>query len=294
MDGRHGGKVALEAPGIEHLRHEQNIRQSDVVTMAETAGGGVARQHGLDGAQPDIDPVPVPGVLGVFIHAHDMLQVLEHAQVVERVNVAGNGLCDGTNARPPGCVGRQQRRLRMCLFQVFQNGHGLTDGQFAIHQRRHQRRGVQRLVVGRILLPPVLEEVHGHGFIGQTLEVESNAYAVGSRAAEITVELHQDTSLSLRDNSRGRGNATFSSAPSMVRTEMAPSSLSRAMTWLTRISGADAPAVTPTRLLSPSHWGSIISGPSTRCACTPMRSATSRSRLELEELALPTTSTRSH
>src|SRR5690606_23564772 len=186
-----------------------------------------------------------------FVHAHDMLQVLEHAQIVERVNVAGNRLCDGANPGPPSCIGRQQRRLRVSLFEVFQNGHGLTDGQFAIHQRRHQRRGVQRLVVSRILLTPVLEEVHGHGFIGQALEVESDAYAVGSRTAEITVELHQETSLSLRDNSRGRGKATFSSAPSRVRTEMAPSSLSRAMTWLTRISGADAPAVTPTRLLSP-------------------------------------------
>src|SRR5665647_3084188 len=45
----------------------------------------------------------------------------------------------------------------------------------------------------------------------------------------------------------GSGNFTVSSMPSILRTDTAPSALMRAITWRTKISGADAPAVKPTR-----------------------------------------------
>src|SRR5699024_2311319 len=96
------------------------------------------------------------------------------------------------------------------------------------------------------------------------------------------------------DSSRGKGNDTFSGVPSRVRTEPAPNSFSLPITCWTKISGADAPAVTPTVLHPSNHLGSIISGLSSKYALAPSRSATSRRRLELELLGLPTTSTRSH
>src|SRR5690606_21938799 len=98
----------------------------------------------------------------------------------------------------------------------------------------------------------------------EALQTQCDTHTVGGGTAEIAIELHQKASLSLRDNSRGRVKAAFSCGPSMVRTEMAPISLSRVITWLTRMSGAEAPAVTPTRLALSSHCGSTISGPSTR------------------------------
>ena len=51
----------------------------------------------------------------------------------------------------------------------------------------------------------------------------------------------------------GSGNLTVSSMPFILRTDTAPSALTRSMTWLTRISGAEAPAVNPTRCRPANH-----------------------------------------
>src|SRR5579859_1233930 len=62
----------------------------------------------------------------------------------------------------------------------------------------------------------------------------------------------------------------------------------------TSCSGADAPAVRPTRWTPARRSGGMSPPSSTSRAGQPARSATSTSRLELDELAEPTTSTRSH
>ena len=58
-------------------------------------------------------------------------------------------------------------------------------------------------------------------------------------------------------NSFGKGKLTFSATPSSVSTLPAPSARIRSTTPLTRTSGAEAPAVTPTRALAASHAASI-------------------------------------
>ena len=61
------------------------------------------------------------------------------------------------------------------------------------------------------------------------------------------------------------------------------------LTCSTRISGAEAPAVRPTRRIPSSHFGSISFAASINCASTPERLATSTRRLEFELLGEPTT-----
>ncbi|KAG1080067.1 hypothetical protein G6F40_016044 [Rhizopus arrhizus] len=137
----------------------------------------------------------VPGVLGGFVHAQRVLEVLQHAQVVQRVRVASNA--QGQIAYPGAAngVGRQQRRLGMGFFQVFDDGERLPDDGVAIDQRGHQRRRVHIAIPLRQLLPAVLQQMHRQVFVGQALQVQGDAYAVRGRAAEIAVQLHEVSSM---------------------------------------------------------------------------------------------------
>src|SRR5690606_38329066 len=171
----------------------------------------------------------------------------------------------------------QQGRLWMSFFEVFQDSNRLPNRYIVIDQRGDQLRGIHHTVAIGKLLPAFLEQMHRNRLIRQPLEVERDTNTISSRAAKITIQLHV-VSLSFRDNSRGKGNAIPSGVPSRVRTDTAPSVLSRSITCWTRISGAEAPAVTPTRRAPWSQAGSIWSALSTRCACAPLRSATSRNR----------------
>ena len=74
----------------------------------------------------------------------------------------------------------------------------------------------------------------------------------------------------------------------------APRRCSFSTTSRTSTSGADAPAVTPTRAAPAIHSGRSSSARSTMYAATPRFAATSRSRFEFELFGLPTTITTSH
>src|SRR5690625_6478899 len=181
------------------------------------------------------------------------------------MDVAGNGLDDGTHTRTRGGIGRQQRGLGPRFFQIFQNRDRLVQNDITIDQRGNQPGRVQRQVVGPGLLSTVAKQMNRDDVSVLALQVQGNTHAPGRRAAKVTVQFHWRSGVaSLRDSSRGSGKETFSGVPSSLRTDTAPSSFRRAMTCLTRTSGADAPAVTPTRRLPASHPGWIMSGSSIR------------------------------
>ena len=54
-------------------------------------------------------------------------------------------------------------------------------------------------VIGAVLLAAILDQVHGHLLIGQALEVEGDAHAVGSAGAPIAVEFQHCGFLAKRD-----------------------------------------------------------------------------------------------
>ena len=68
----------------------------------------------------------------------------------------------------------------------------------------------------------------------------------------------------------------------------------RSTTSCTRLSGADAPAVTPTTSAPSSHSSRTASAESTRWAGAPSTRAVRTSALVLDELSEPTTRIRSH
>ena len=59
-------KIALEAPGVEHLRNEATVRHTRRVAMAELPRGRIARQPGFERLETFRDPVAlVPRVLRI-------------------------------------------------------------------------------------------------------------------------------------------------------------------------------------------------------------------------------------
>ncbi|MNU03000.1 hypothetical protein D3C72_2468820 [compost metagenome] len=77
-----------------------------------------------------------------------MLQVFQHAQVVQRVGVASDAERQIPHACAADGIGRQQRRLGMRFFEVFDDGERLSDDRIAIDERGHQRRRIHLAVIG--------------------------------------------------------------------------------------------------------------------------------------------------
>src|SRR3989338_7901632 len=95
-------------------------------------------------------------------------------------------------------------------------------------------------------------------------------------------------------NILGSGNTTFSRMPCSSVTLHEPISRRRSTTPCTSVSGAEAPALMPTRVLPANHSSCNPAASFTRYAGTPTFAATSRRRLELELFGEPTTITTSH
>ena len=143
----HGGQVALQATRVGHLRHQADIGDGGRVAVAIAAGGGRGRQLRLEGLQPLVHPMAVPGVLGVFVHAQVCFRYFSTRRLFSGC-VSQAMPSARSRTRAADGVGRQQRRLRMGFFQVFDDGQRLADD----HRRRsawHQRRGIELAVVGR-------------------------------------------------------------------------------------------------------------------------------------------------
>src|SRR5262249_44984497 len=82
----------IEALGIENLRHETNDRHGDGMAVAEATSEARASQVSLQTCQSLRDPMAIPALGRCLVGTELRLDVLEHAHVVERVNIAANDL----------------------------------------------------------------------------------------------------------------------------------------------------------------------------------------------------------
>ena len=84
-------QVEAEAVGRQHLRDEADLRDPRSVAEGE-APPRLAREQRLAGGEPLAHPVPAPGVEPLLLLAEVPLQVAQDAEVLERVDVAGDDL----------------------------------------------------------------------------------------------------------------------------------------------------------------------------------------------------------
>ena len=157
--------------------------------MAELACRSLAGELCFERGEPQVDPVSIPAVLRFFARADRAGQVPEDTEIVERVDIARNGHCDGAHARPRLRSFRQQRRLRIALVQVFDDRQRLREAAPVIVERGHELLRIHVAIRRGGLL--ALAQVDGNVFVTLALEVERDAHAVRRRGAEIAVQLHR-------------------------------------------------------------------------------------------------------
>src|SRR5688572_13924887 len=182
--GRH---VDLEALGVGDLGDEADVRDRGRVAEAERAGSALG-EHGLERVEPFAYPVAVPVVAPRLVDLELLREVLQHAQVVERVDVAGDRERDRAHPRAILETLGQKRRQRMLLVEVLDDRERLREAPLTDHQRRHEPLRVQLEVAGRALF--ALAQVDEAALGREPLQVQGDAHAVRGGGAEVIVEEH--------------------------------------------------------------------------------------------------------
>ena len=184
-DARIAGKIDLEAPCAVDLGQQVDVRQ----TQDSKAKPLVAYQR-LDGLEPLTHPVANPLQHSLLI-VPKRPQPVDHRQVVQRMNIAADDRCYGAVPGARFEIARQQRRLRIALLEVLDDGRRLDKyGSVIRTQARDPRLRVHGAVVGAMLLTAVTQQMNGNMPAVQPLEFEHDAYAVRSGRTVIGVEIH--------------------------------------------------------------------------------------------------------
>src|SRR6185503_8427706 len=94
LEDAHEARIRLQieariAPRVEDLWHQADIGETGRVAMTERPGLAVARQRLLDALEAERDPMIEPALDIRLLVAELTRQVLQHAQIVDRMDVAG-------------------------------------------------------------------------------------------------------------------------------------------------------------------------------------------------------------
>src|SRR5919198_6482489 len=185
---RVGREVAVIALRIEDLRHQAAVGHGGRIAVAEPSRAG-PRKIGLQLGEPVGDPVPVPVVDLLLRLAERALQMLQHAQIVERMDLAGDEVGERAHARACDRLARQERWYRMPFLQPLDDGERLHKAPAIVElEGGQQRLRIHFDVLALTML--ALRKVHEHRLVTEALQIERNANAKGCGAAEVRVELH--------------------------------------------------------------------------------------------------------
>jgi hypothetical protein len=155
--------------------------------MSASPGLAVGQQL-FEGLETDRDPVPVPGVVRGLVESERLQEIAQHAQIVDRMDVARDRVGNRAHARAARRIGGQERRLGMHLVEIFADRQRLRQHDRAVFERGHEAKRVPGEIVGRPLL--VAAQMH-EGMLGrQTLQGKRDAHAERRRRTEIAPEFH--------------------------------------------------------------------------------------------------------
>src|SRR5439155_3082031 len=127
-DGRHRRGLDVEISRSENLTCEADIGKGRRVAVAEPACLAFLRQVRLQRFERFARPVLQPAVARGLVEVHLALEIAADARHDERVAFAGDDQSEAANTGAAARVARQERWLRMCLFEVFENRHRLDQG----------------------------------------------------------------------------------------------------------------------------------------------------------------------
>src|SRR5688572_16823754 len=152
----------------------------------------------LERAETLGDPVPDPFRDGPVALPQRPAQVIQHAQVLQRMDVAGDAERHAAHHGATDEVLRQDRRIGVRLFEIFDDRERLAEGAVLVHERGHEALRVHLAIGIAVLLAAVTDQVHRHGAVGNALVRERDAYAPGRGTAEVREQLHRATTVCSR------------------------------------------------------------------------------------------------
>lgn len=104
---RVGSQIALEPLRVEPLRHQTDIGEGQLFPEAVRAAVCLPAQLVFQGPEAVGDPALDPGKLGILADAEGAGQMLQHPQVVQRMDIAGDMQGKGPDFGALQWVGRQ-------------------------------------------------------------------------------------------------------------------------------------------------------------------------------------------
>ena len=143
----------------------------------------------LERLETDLYPMPVPRLARILVEPELRFEILEHPQIIQRMHVAGDELAQGPYAGSRRGRRRQERRLRACLFQIFDDGHRLRQHLTVVQaQCGHETLAVE---LQKFRLPLLAAaQMNWYGGHLETLQIERDAHAVRGGTQRIAVENH--------------------------------------------------------------------------------------------------------
>ena len=130
-------------------------------------------------------------VIGLVVF---FLDVVQYAQILYRVDLAGDDQRHASHQRAVGRIARQQRRLGIFLIKILDDGERLGQNSSAVLQRGYERLRVDRLIRGGELLAAAAAQMDRRLLRAQAFQIESNAHTVRRRATEKSIKLHENSS----------------------------------------------------------------------------------------------------
>ncbi|MCY1367408.1 hypothetical protein D9M69_543410 [compost metagenome] len=123
-------------------------------------------------------------------------QAVEYGDVVQRVDIAADHGRHRALAGAGCQVLGQERGERVAFFEVFDDGGGLGQHLAVVEkQAGYAALGVERLVLGLVLLAAVLQQVYRDVPDVQPLQRQGDTHPVGGGGAVIGVEVHGNRSV---------------------------------------------------------------------------------------------------
>src|SRR5882757_1105104 len=137
------GQVTLEGARVDHLRDQTDVGQSRQITMTEAADDRLSREKLLHGIEPLGDPMLIPALYHLLRLLQRIAQILQHSEVVQGMNIAGDDLCESPYTSAPRSITRQQCRGGLDLVQIFDDRERLANRFGVGKQRQYQSLGIE-------------------------------------------------------------------------------------------------------------------------------------------------------
>jgi hypothetical protein len=132
--------------------------------------------------------VIVPGLDRRFVLTERPVQIAQHPQIVDRMDVAGYDRGQCPHPGPVLRIARQQRRRGICLVEILDDRQRLNEHRAIDLQRRHEP---LRIDAAETRLPLVAAPQMDKGaLVIELFQVQGDAHAEGRGRAKIAVQFH--------------------------------------------------------------------------------------------------------